>query len=572
MIDDRASRRSRRTAWLPTIAGLFALSAANAAADVQPPADFAAGIERILKTSTDPLLRDPNFARDREAVERVYAQHGYAPLWFENGMLTLAGNRLLQTLQAADEYGLRPEDYDGAQLAERAVDNSVSDDAPNLARVDLAVTVDATRFLRHLHFGRVDPATAGFNWHAQRAPFDLAGIVQRLATTNDPESIVAEAEPHFLHYHLLKRALQTYRRLALEPELTELPPFAGRSIKPGETYIGASALRRLLTALGDLPGIAATDETTLDQALVAGIMNFQRRHGLAVDGAIGRKTFAALTTPLSARVEQLSLTLERWRWLPEFSTPPIVVNIPEFRLFAFRSTQDRAADILQMDVIVGKTFPSTQTPIFMADMTYVVFRPYWDVPDSILRKEMLPEIRTKPDYLAKNDLEIVTNDTTAALVAPSPEAIAELAAGKLRLRQRPGPNNSLGLVKLMLPNPYNVYLHSTPAQRLFQEPRRAFSHGCIRVSDPVALAEHVLFNNVAGGDPDPWTRTRIEAAMHDESPAGQNRHVFLKRPIPVLVVYGTAMALENGEVLFFDDIYGHDAKLKKLLRNPAAHR
>lgn len=279
------------------------------------------------------------------------------------------------------------------------------------------------------------------------------------------------------------------------------------------------------------------------------------RYRLLASGALAPSPAEMRSAPFVQRVRQIELTLERWRWLPAFDTPPIIVNIPQFRLFAFHSTEDRKSQILQMDVIVGRTFLRTQTPVFVADMREVIFRPYWDVPYSITQREMLPAIRKNPAYLAHEHLELVSGPgDTAPLVAASPEAIAALAAGKLRLRQRPGPDNALGLIKFVLPNPYNVYLHSTPARQLFLRSRRAFSHGCIRVSDPVALATLVLGN--AG-----WTPQSIQAAMNGPDDV----RVRLAKPIRVLILYGTALATEDGPVLFFDDLYGHDRKLEKLL-------
>ncbi len=291
---------------------------------------------------------------------------------------------------------------------------------------------------------------------------------------------------------------------------------------------------------------------------MAAIESFQARHGLVVDGIIGKGTFAELTRPLAARVRQIELTLERWRWLPYFDEPPIVVNIPEFRLFAFHTQADREADMQQMDVIVGQTFPRSRTPVFTGEIRQVVFRPYWDVPYSITIREMLPVIRTNPAYLARNKLEIVRGaGDDATPVPPTPENIDALASGSLRLRQHPGPDNSLGLVKFVLPNAFNVYLHATPAHELFGRSRRAFSHGCIRVSDPVGLAEYVFHDQ-----PEPWSRERIEMAMQE---GGNSERVTLTRPIRVFIVYGTAMASEAGKVLFFEDIYGHDRRLEALL-------
>jgi len=527
--------------------------------------EFAVHLQTALGVK-HPYLLDGDFTRDREAIQAAYARHDGA-LWVRNGELTRQGATLIQVLRSVGEHGLREDDYEGTQLFYRAVEVITDRDALTTRWVDLdlGITIAAVRMIRHLHFGRIDPRAAGFKLATPRAPLDVSAVIAQLATSNDIEAVLVTIEPQFLHYRLLKSALQRYRLLAIDRELVELPQLAARSVKPGEIYTGSSKLRKLLIAFGDLPAAATGSDELFDATLSDGLKRFQQRHGLTADGALGRKTLLELRTPLAARVRQLELALERWRWLPELTEPPIIVNIPQFRLFAFRGPADHAADMREMDVIVGKTYPTTQTPAFTAELKYVVFRPYWDIPSSILVDEMLPAIRADADYLAKNNLEIVSSsDSNAVPVTPSPEAIEQLVGGALRLRQRPGDDNSLGLVKLMLPNPYNVYLHSTPARRLFQESRRAFSHGCIRVSDPAGLVEHVL-RNEPGPDNGQWTREKIEAALHDDSPTGNNRHVFLSKPIPVLIVYGTAMAGENGEVLFFEDLYGHDETLEKLL-------
>ena len=408
-----------------------------------------------------------------------------------------------------------------------------------------------------LHYGRVKPTSVGFNLQQMHQPLDLGATLTGLAGATDVVQAIAAIEPPFHHYALLKGALAKYLDLVQHPELKQLPPISG-SLKPGDAYAGAPALRRLLVVLGDVPaGAAPADETTFSPELSEGVRAFQQRHGIAPDGVLGKGTFAVLTAPFTKRVRQIDLTLERWRWLPPFETPPIIVNIPQFRLFAFRTTEDRVADILQMDVIVGKTYPRTQTPVFESDMRYVVFRPYWDIPPSILRNEMLPKIRANPGYIAAQRLQIVGGQSDdSPVVPPSPAAIEALAAGKLRLRQMPGEDNALGLVKFMFPNVYNVYLHSTPAHRLFKESVRAFSHGCIRVSDPLALATHVMRD-----EPGDWTREKIDATMN----GAKTVRVNLQHPIRVLILYGTALATEAGPVDFFDDLYGLDQKLERQL-------
>ena len=242
-----------------------------------------------------------------------------------------------------------------------------------------------------------------------------------------------------------------------------------------------------------------------------------------------------------------------------FKTPPIIVNIPQFQLFAFRTTEDRVADILQMHVIVGRTFANTQTPVFEGDMRYVVLRPYWDVPYSITSKEMLPKIHANPGYLARQRLELVNGQgDNSPVVPPTPQNLELLAAGKLRLRQQPGEDNALGLVKFMFPNSYNVYLHSTPAHQLFKESVRAFSHGCIRVADPLSSGDAGAEGRTRGTG----RARRFEAAMNGTA---TSLRINLTQPINVLILYATALATEGGPVLFFEDLYGYDKKLERQL-------
>jgi murein L,D-transpeptidase YcbB/YkuD len=284
------------------------------------------------------------------------------------------------------------------------------------------------------------------------------------------------------------------------------------------------------------------------------VKHFQERHGLEADGRMGKDTLEQLNTPLSSRVRQLQLTLERWRWAPRaFPHPPVVVNIPEFTLRAFGPGE---VIELTMKVVVGRAY-RTRTPVFAQDMSYVVFRPYWNVPLGIQRGETVPKMQKDPDYVRKNDFEVVDRSGhVISTAATRDEQLAQLRSGILSIRQRPGPKNSLGLVVFMFPNEYNVYLHSTPAPELFARTRRDFSHGCIRVEDPVALAEWVLRGNPG------WTRDRIVAAMNS---GPDSQQVNLAQKIPVLILYGTAVVLPDGEVKFFQDIYGHDAALERAL-------
>jgi murein L,D-transpeptidase YcbB/YkuD len=354
--------------------------------------------------------------------------------------------------------------------------------------------------------------------------------------------------------------------LAQQP-FRALPPLPSKRLRPGETWAGVAALRQRLAAVGDLAAGAPADADPdrFDADTSAALARFQARHGLAADGVLGAETFAALNVPFTYRVAQLVWSMERARWLPHPDGPFILVNIPQYRLFAFSGPRDQEAVMVPMNVIVGQSFPQHNTPIFAAQLRYVVLRPYWDVPPSIARKELVPALRKDPAYAARNHFELVRGQADASPVVPvTRESIEELARGALRIRQRPGADNALGRIKFMLPNPYNVYLHGTPAQTLFGRARRDFSHGCVRVENPPALARFVMD---AGGVPE-WTSERI--AQETSSTEGTPLRVNLRRPLLVMIVYATAMAAEDGRVLFFNDVYGHDKRLAALLAAQAA--
>jgi murein L,D-transpeptidase YcbB/YkuD len=342
---------------------------------------------------------------------------------------------------------------------------------------------------------------------------------------------------------------------AADSTLTELPA-AAKSIHPGEPYGGASALYQLLLALGDLPADARAPDAAgrYDGPLVQAVTRFQIRHGLTADGVLGARTLEAMNTPLAWRVRQIELGLERLRWLPHAGEGRMVlVNVPMFRLWAWDSIPPAGRPALGSDVIVGRAL-STHTPLFVEDLREVIFRPYWNIPASILRTEILPQVRRDPGYLRRNDMEIVPAGG-GSVVAPTPKNIARLGRG-LDLRQRPGPRNSLGLVKFVFPNQEFVYMHDTPAQALFSRSRRDFSHGCVRVRDPVALAEWAL------ASPE-WTRDRIGATMLGETTV----HVAVVRPTRVVLFYTTAFVWPDDDTLrFADDIYRHDRELDRALR------
>ncbi|MEQ1885064.1 MAG: L,D-transpeptidase family protein [Bryobacteraceae bacterium] len=500
-------------------------------------------------------LRWPGFSDQRESVDRFYAPTNFALVWTKNGRPTETAYRVIQLLTDADQKGLNPEDYDAARWEARLQALQTSASSPReaeLADFDLSLTVNALRFVSHLHFGRANPGWFhGSKFQHEEA--DVAAIVRELMLPGvNARNTLDSIEPPYESYRQTLKALQKYIAMMKEGRDEPLPE-TEKPLDPKMPYPALDRLAANLRRLGDLPDSAQISTDTYGGALVDGVKHFQSRHGLDVDGRIGKATFAALNTPLESRVQQLQRTLERWRWVPHsFTRPPIIVNIPEFDL---RALNDKYTTELEMKVVVGKAY-RTQTPVFAAEMKSVVFRPYWNVPVSIQRKELVPKLLKDRDYLLKNDYELVTPQDAVISDGTVDDAIlAQLRSGKLRLRQRPGPENSLGLIKFNFPNEHDVYMHDTPARVLFARSRRDFSHGCIRVEKPKQLAEWVLRSDAK------WTPEKIAAQMEDP----RRLEVSIQQPIPVLIVYATAVVPSTGEVHFSEDIYGEDARLAKIL-------
>jgi murein L,D-transpeptidase YcbB/YkuD len=463
-----------------------------------------------------------------------------------------AAEEAVGLLASAAIDGLDPRDYRAAELSDLLVGlrTSKARSREAVEAFETALDQELPRFIRHLHHGRVDPGRAGFRMTEPRDEHDFEAIVDRAVAEGRLAQAAAELAPPLPAYRLLRDALGRYRALAANPEM--LAWQAGPTLHPGEHGAAVPALRRRLQALGDLAEGAQDEGERYDPAVERAVQRFQRRHGLQPDGVLGPKTQAALGTSVAQRVRQIELSMERLRWLPHLDGRFVGVNIPMFRLWAVEATHTSP---LAMNVIVGRAL-DTRTPVFVARMRQVVFRPYWNVPRSIVRGELLPLLRRDPAYLARHDMEIVRGaGDDARVVDASPANLLLLRDGALRLRQRPGQRNALGLVKFVFPNDSDIYLHGTPTQHLFARPRRDFSHGCIRVEDPVALAEWLLRNQP------PWSRERIAAAMNGE----RTQFVTLAQPLPVVLYYVTALATSDGSVRFADDVYGHDARLERAL-------
>jgi murein L,D-transpeptidase YcbB/YkuD len=469
---------------------------------------------------------------ERGWLERFYAPRKYAPAW--NPSTAAAA---LWVLRQAALQGLDPLDYGADALQRQLLAGDVAS-----AGFDVALTAAMLRYLADLRVGRVRSEYHTRPSDPRLKQYDPVERLRAGLAAGKLRAAVQAAEPQFEQYGQVKAALANYRALAGQP-YPALPQVRTRVV-PGGAYPGAKALFKRLVLLGDLPADAApAGEGAYGARMKEGVRRFQARHGLDETGILSRATIGALNVAPARRVRQLELTLERLRWLPDVGAGPlIVVDLPAYRLWAQR--KGSAEGPLEMRVVVGAAL-KTETPLFVGQLRYLEFNPYWNVPRSILEKEILPKIERNPAYLAQNTMETV----------PPGASAADLRAGRARLRQRPGPKNSLGAIKFAMPNTMDIYLHSTPARELFKRSRRDLSHGCIRVEDPAALAQYVL------GRQREWNADAVRSALQP----GPTRHVDLAHAVPVVIFYATATVDGKGSTRFAADIYGRDAKLEQEL-------
>jgi L,D-transpeptidase YcbB len=507
---------------------------------------------RLIEAGELPDLRWPDFTNYREQVRQFYGP-AFSLAWTSNSVPTPQALALIQAMRRAEERGLEPEDYDASRWTDRLArfSPSASLTPDELARFDLALTVSALRYVSHLNHGRLNPAD--FQTGVKRSSFDAAGFLKReIVAATDVPLALAQAEPAWPEYRRTLKALQDYLALTQDGE-GEPVPRPKDNLFPTNTYSGVLQLAARLRRTGDLPASARIpDPGIFEEPLVTAFKHFETRNGIEPDGILGANSYAKLATSFAQRTTQLKLALERWRWLPyQPGIPLVMVNIPEFRLRAYEG--DRQA--VTMKVIIGAA-SGKRTPVFTDRIESLTFRPYWNIPPHLQKDEIVPELRQDAHYLYKNHMEVVngsghvvTND------AVTPAVLQQLDSGKLSVRQQPGDGNVLGLVKFVFPNRDGIYLHGTYDTDLFSSYRRDFSHGCIRVEHPTALASWVLRNYPE------WTPASVENAMVGD----QSITVKLDSPLPLLVIYNTAMVEENGDVRFSDDIYGQDAAMEKAL-------
>ena len=482
---------------------------------------------------------------------RIYEPRNYLPTWSDQRQI----GELVAAIKATAADGLDPSDYHLELVESIYTDRLAGRQAsPEETAVrDLILTDSLARLGYHQLFGKVNPYTFDPHWNFRR---ELNDVDPAIAIQNaiDSPSLTEYLSNFFQRgwfYRKLQTALADYRQIAANGGWPVVPD--GPTLKPGASDRRLPVVARRLIITGDLaPGDTVTRPAIYDESLQQAVSRFQERHGLDTDAVIGPATLRALNVPVKMRVEQLEVNIERARWvLDDIEDDFVLVNIAGFKAYVFR---DRKV-AWETKVQVGSAFH--QSPVFRDEIKYVVLNPTWTVPYSIATKEILPKIKRDPNYFATRDFDLKTH--SGKFVDPSSVNWATITARNFPywLVQRPGPNNALGRIKIMFPNEHAVYLHDTPSKALFSKAERAFSHGCIRVENPFDLAEQLLGDNG-------WNQEKFQAVLDEK----KTKTVLLSKPMPVLLLYWTAMADPGGTVYFFNDVYERDERIAEALGEP----
>jgi murein L,D-transpeptidase YcbB/YkuD len=481
----------------------------------------------------------------------IYEPRNYLPTWSDQRQI----GELVAAIKATAADGLDPSDYHLELVESIYTDRLAGRQAsPEETAVrDLILTDSLARLGYHQLFGKVNPYTFDPHWNFRR---ELNDVDPAIAIQNaiDSPSLTEFLSNFFQRgwfYRKLQTALADYRQIAANGGWSVVPD--GPTLKPGASDRRLPVIARRLIISGDLaPGDTVTRPAIYDESVQQAVRRFQERHGLDTDAVIGPATLRALNVPVEMRVEQLEVNIERARWvLDDIEDDFVLVNIAGFKAYVFR---DRKV-VWETKVQVGSAFH--QSPVFRDEIKYVVLNPTWTVPYSIATKEILPKIKRDPNYFATRDFDLKTH--SGKFIDPSSVNWATITARNFPywLVQRPGPNNALGRIKIMFPNEHAVYLHDTPSKALFSKAERAFSHGCIRVENPFDLAEQLLGDNG-------WNQEKFQAVLDEK----KTKTVLLSKPMPVLLLYWTAMADPDGTVYFFNDVYERDERIAEALGEP----
>jgi murein L,D-transpeptidase YcbB/YkuD len=522
-------------AWL-VFCGMPAALAATPAHQ-EPVADtLPAGSLRALITTAP--LSVATSQLDWALIRDFYEGRDFAPVWTDGNTLRNEAWFAIDRLARADEDGLFPDEYHVDEIY-RGIGESVAVDS-----LELYLTDGLLRYIRHMRRGRLDPLTADTEWHIPPPAVDPVAELAGIVASPSIQDALQELIPRHSGYRRLRSLLQSLRSLGSMGGWPVVPP--GASLERGAYDQRIHVLRHRLMLSGYLSGFDYRDTYHYDAELERAVREFQSAHGLEADGVVGRKTLAALNVPVNERIQQIQLNMERWRWMPDdLGERYLLVNMAGFELQAVENDET----VMDMRVIIGRPYRST--PAFLGTMRYLVINPYWNVPHKLAILDLLPKQQADPDYLPGKGFRVYAGwGKDAPELDPGDIDWSSYTAENFpyRLIQDPGEVNSLGRIKFMLPNPYAVYLHDTPSRHLFNRPVRTFSSGCIRVAEPVRLANFVLNDGR-----DYMTPDVLEAIS-----SGENQIVSLPRVVPVYMLYQTAWVDDEGMAHFRDDVYGRD--------------
>ncbi len=536
----------RRTLSLILVCLVFMPIQASSATEQVPPEAIRAEIELLRESGQ--ISADSIQIAAVGLIGKVYERRGFAPGWGAPGKV----DSLLEVIRASYRDGLNPADYHLAEIEQlrRSVGTGRQLSTSELASFELMLTDSLIRLTYHQRYGKVDLERRDAAWAFSRpmGDRDSSLVIQEMLdaeTVADAILSVAAQDPG---YQRLKTALQLHRVLAADGSWPEVP--GGPTIRPGSDDPRLATLARRLAISGDLADDQVWVESSgYDAVLQTAVSRFQARHGLEVDALVGRATLRALNVSVEQRINQIRLNLERARWRFNAGAKDfILVNIAGFKAYVVRDGKI----VWTTKVIVGDT--ENKTPVFSAALKYVVINPDWTVPYKIASEELLPDIKQDPDFFTEHNYQLFDRD--GGVVDPISVDWSSIRIGNFpfTLVQQPCSTNQLGRIKFIFPNEYSVYMHDTPGKFLFTKAKRAFSHGCIRVDEPLGLAEVVL-------DGEGWTREQIESQVR----SGETRTVNLSEPLPVFVFYWTAEVNDQGLINFYEDIYERDATVLESL-------
>ncbi|WP_339863886.1 L,D-transpeptidase family protein [uncultured Algoriphagus sp.] len=515
--------------------------------------DITDELEQYFTSGEAGVLAESDYA---VSIEEFYTDREYMEVWLFNGSLSKNGEELLEQIEDSKYDGLQPEDYhleriyalsSNPEKENKKFRNLSSGEKISL---ELLLTDAFFRLAHDLENGKVNPSSLDPNWKFEEKETENSYLemLKEVAGGSSVEKTFERLYPNSELYALGKEAIKDLYKIRNNDTLAwEFQPVEG-AVEVGEQHSAIPTLRKRLIFWGFLEPYETEDATLFDSTMFAGLQKYQKSNGMNPDGVIGSLVAESLNNSPQNLIDIASINMERLRWMPkmDWDQEMVLVNIANYQL-DYMKKQDTA---FTAKVIVGKEY--NESPTFTAPMSYIVFSPYWNIPESITNDEIIPSVKKNPNYLSQKNMEVV--DGNGAVVKASQVNLAKETG--YRVRQKPGGDNSLGLVKFMFPNDYNIYIHDTPARSLFERETRALSHGCIRIQNPDQFAKILLNDNS-------WDDEKIQAAMHQET----EEVVKLEREIPVVLVYMTFWADKDGKANFRSDVYERDQALLKALRN-----